>query len=60
MKRRIVVCCGDMLHMLCQGGVVYDGQLAITPVNQLIDEDYRFCPFCGTKLPFKYEEEKDG
>ena len=55
MKKNIVVCCGEMLKALCRSGLIYDGRFAITNPGTATMGDYRYCPWCGAKLPFPYE-----
>jgi len=61
MKRNIVICCEAMLRAIGHRDVVVTAESVGGPFNVTIRERsgnrINNCPWCGTELPFKYEEE---
>ena len=54
MKTKIVLCCHSMLAAVAAKEVFVDGALKVTPPAG--KRDFDFCPWCGGKLPFSFEE----
>jgi len=58
MKKKIGVCCEDMLHAIAVGYITprIDKGLMAVRAEQSYPLMFAFCPWCAEKLPFPYEE----
>ena len=61
MKRKIVICCQNMDNVRINGeiethsnGTIY-GRMT-NRKDRITQYAFAFCPWCGEKLPFPYEE----